>query len=93
MIIHFAIEISIVIRVIFINDELDGDELMLTTAHELGHAFGLTHVDPGMRRSVMNPNNITVSPTSDDVAKLHALWGTCDAAEPSSAKTGVGNDD
>ncbi len=75
--------------VIFINDDLDGDELVVTAAHELGHAFGLNHVATRARRSVMNPNNLTVSPTSDDVASLLALWGNCEAperppAEPSS---------
>ena len=67
---------------------LHGGELVLTTAHELGHAFGLTHVDPGVRRSVMNPNNITVSPTSEDVAKLHALWRPCGASEASAGSLG-----
>lgn len=72
--------------VIFINADLDGNELVITAAHELGHAFGLTHVAPNTRRSVMNPNNLTVSPTSEDVAKLHALWGTCEARELSPAE-------
>ena len=75
--------------VIFINDDLEGDELVITAAHELGHAFGLAHVDPGMLPSVMNPNNLTVPPTSADVAKLHALWGTCDAPERSPGEPGT----
>lgn len=66
--------------VIFINDDLDGDALVVTAAHELGHAFGLSHVSTRVRRSVMNPNNLTVSPTTEDVAKLHALWGNCEAS-------------
>lgn len=67
--------------VIFINDELEGDDLVITAAHELGHAFGLTHVAAKERRSLMNPNNLTVSPTNEDVTELRALWGTCESPE------------
>lgn len=72
--------------VIFINDELEGDALVITAAHELGHAFGLSHVPAKERRSLMNPNNLTVSPTSEDIAKLHALWGTCESSEDSATE-------
>lgn len=50
----------------------------VTIAHELGHAFGLWHVDPSVRRSVMNPGNTTVAPTERDVDSVRALWGNCD---------------
>jgi predicted Zn-dependent protease len=46
-------------------------------AHELGHAFGLVHVSPDTRPSVMNPGNTTVAPNDGDRAALEALWGTC----------------
>jgi hypothetical protein len=70
-------------------DDVDGEVLInrtleparardLTVAHEVGHAFGLTHVEPEDRRSVMNTGNTTVEPTDADVAELQALWGRCD---------------
>jgi len=49
----------------------------VTVAHEVGHAFGLKHVDPAERPSLMNPGNIDVLPTPADVARLRALWGDC----------------
>jgi hypothetical protein len=51
----------------------------VTVAHEVGHAFGLTHVDPAERASLMNPGNIEILPTPDDVALLRASWGDCSA--------------
>ncbi|MFO7177382.1 MAG: hypothetical protein DIU78_001670 [Pseudomonadota bacterium] len=47
----------------------------VTVAHELGHAFGLLHVSG--TASLMNPGNIAIGPTADDVARLHALWPSC----------------
>jgi hypothetical protein len=52
----------------------------LTIAHELGHAFGLTHVDKGTRTSVMNPGNDPGRPTDQDAEALGRLWGRCAAA-------------
>jgi len=46
-------------------------------AHEIGHAMGLVHIDPGSRASVMNPGNLSTTPTSADAAQLAALWGSC----------------
>jgi len=62
---------------IAINVDLGGDELAITIAHELGHALGLVHIDPATRLSVMNPGNLVVAPTTDDLAAVAALWGSC----------------
>lgn len=61
--------------VIFLNRTLSGDDLSITLAHELGHAFGLWHVDD--RVSVMNPGNLSVPPNDADADALTALWGGC----------------
>jgi hypothetical protein len=64
--------------VIYINDDLtDLSTLSAVVAHELGHAFGLHHVDSDQRLSVMNPGNLTVMPTDEDRATLESLHGTC----------------
>jgi hypothetical protein len=64
--------------VVYINRALSDDrELAITVAHELGHAFGLWHVDRGTRSSVMNPDNLAVEPNDGDAAELVALWGAC----------------
>ena len=55
--------------------------LAIVIAHELGHAFGLPHVDG--RASLMNRGNLSVAPTADDFAAVSALWGSC-AARPRS---------
>lgn len=66
--------------VVFVNSRMDDPEaLSVTLAHELGHAFGLTHVEPEERASLMNPGNLHVGPTDADAAALAELWGACDA--------------
>jgi predicted Zn-dependent protease len=72
--------------VIFINDDLSGDPLAVTLAHELGHAFGLVHVDPGARSSVMNPGNLSTAPTAADAAQVAGLWGQCPPLDPTRAQ-------
>src|SRR5262245_60542804 len=55
---------------VFINTDLDGEALAITITHEIGHAYGLTHVSADQRTSVMNPNNLVVEPTPEDVDTL-----------------------
>jgi len=62
---------------IYINDDLTGEALAITIAHEVGHSFGLVHVSSDERASLMNPANLTVLPTVADVATLAGLWGRC----------------
>jgi len=47
----------------------------IVLAHELGHAFGLGHIEG--RPSVMNAANSTIAPNTLDAAALAAIWGPC----------------
>lgn len=70
---------------IFINRNLvDARVRALTVAHELGHAFGLYHVERSVRLSVMNPGNMETAPTLADEAEVVAVWGEC--APPGGAR-------
>jgi hypothetical protein len=63
---------------VFVNRRLDEPhQRAITVAHELGHALGLEHVALAERESVMNPANVTVSPTRSDVEALADIWGEC----------------
>jgi hypothetical protein len=62
---------------IYLNDDLTGPLLPVVMAHEIGHAMGLVHISRDARVSVMNPGNLSVTPTSADAAQLAALWGSC----------------
>jgi hypothetical protein len=62
---------------VFINDDLVDHPRVVTIAHEVGHVMGLVHISPDQRASVMNPGNLVVEPTADDVGALAALWGAC----------------
>jgi len=65
--------------VIYVNAVLDADPeaRAITIAHELGHAFGLYHVERDDRVSVMNPANLRTPPTEDDQHAVESLWGLC----------------
>lgn len=66
------------VGVIYVNRDLPtGDARIITIAHELGHAFGLWHVEPQERSSVMNPGNLEFRPTREDGEALQTLWGPC----------------
>jgi hypothetical protein len=60
---------------VLINDDLVARPLVVTIAHEIGHAFGLFHVSG--RPSVMNAGNLDVEPNAGDVESLAQLWGQC----------------
>jgi hypothetical protein len=62
---------------ISINRDLSGTPASIVIAHEIGHAFGLVHVPPDQRSSVMNPGNLNVEPTLEDAATLTVRWGAC----------------
>lgn len=68
--------------VIYINEDIDSDHARaVTVAHEVGHAFGLFHVDKDADLSVMNNGNLVTEPNAFDVANLQKLWGDCAVSE------------
>lgn len=70
---------------VVINRELTGDRAReVTIAHELGHAFGLHHVDRSTRRSLMNKGNLETGVTEADIAVLHDRWDQCPEASTGS---------
>jgi hypothetical protein len=64
-------------RVVINRDLADPATLAIVIAHELGHVFGLAHVAPATRLSLMNPGNLVMPPTDGDQRALEALWGIC----------------
>jgi hypothetical protein len=64
--------------VVYVNDAIDNDhQRAVTVAHELGHAFGLLHIDVKQDASVMNDGNLKTEPNDFDVDALAELWGRC----------------
>ncbi len=47
----------------------------ITLAHEMGHAWGLWHIEPSVRTSVMNKGNLSVKPLVADGDAVLAHWG------------------
>jgi hypothetical protein len=64
-------------RVLINRDLTDPAMVAIVVAHELGHAFGLVHIAPAARRSLMNPGNLVTPPTDADQQAVEALWGRC----------------
>lgn len=62
---------------VHVNETLARDQRVIVLAHEVGHAFGLLHVDAEDRASVMNHGNRDIVPNSSDAAALAAMWGSC----------------
>ena len=63
--------------IVYINDRLEGRDQIITVAHELGHTFGLFHVEESVRPSVMNHGNLEHAPNDDDAHAVHEIWGAC----------------
>lgn len=64
---------------VVINDNIDGRyKRAIVVAHELGHAFGLEHVEHNERPSVMVPGNADVGPTDSDANVLQQMWPNCE---------------
>ena len=64
-------------RVLINRDLTDPATVAIVVAHELGHAFGLVHISPATRLSLMNPGNLVTPPTDADQQAVEALWGRC----------------
>jgi hypothetical protein len=64
--------------IVIVNRAIEDEHVRtITVAHELGHSFGLWHVSPDERRSLMNPENKSIGPTEEDVAEVRSRWASC----------------
>jgi hypothetical protein len=63
--------------VVYLNERLGASTQTIVAAHELGHSFGLVHVERSERPSLMNPGNLDIGPSAEDAAALLPLWGKC----------------
>lgn len=64
--------------IVIVNRAIEDEHVRtITVAHELGHSFGLWHVSPDVRGSLMNPENQSIGPTEEDVAQVRSLWSSC----------------
>jgi hypothetical protein len=67
--------------IVYVNSGIEAlAPLSIVIAHELGHAFGLPHVETAERDSLMNPGNLITPPNDADQAAIEALWGRCEEA-------------
>jgi hypothetical protein len=67
--------------IVYVNADIeDRRARAITVAHELGHAFGLFHVEE--RESVMNRANTEIAPNASDAASIRALWPACRGDDP-----------
>lgn len=64
-------------RVLINRDLTDPATIAIVVAHELGHVFGLVHISPAARLSLMNPGNLATPPTDADQQAVESLWGRC----------------
>jgi hypothetical protein len=64
-------------RVLINRDLTDPATVAIVVAHELGHVFGLVHISPAARLSLMNPGNLVTPPTDADQQAVEAMWGRC----------------
>lgn len=65
------------LRVLINRDLVARAQVAVVIAHELGHVFGLEHIERADRASLMNPGNLMTPPTDEDQRALEALWGSC----------------
>lgn len=61
-------------------EKLAAADQPMALAHELGHAFGLFHVEKGERLSVMNLHNLDIAPNQEDARAVGELWQACGTA-------------
>jgi Zn-dependent peptidase ImmA (M78 family) len=66
----------------------DRTQRAITMAHEMGHAWGLFHIETSVRTSVMNKGNLTTRPLTADADAVLAHWGGLCADRAAQATAG-----